>query len=66
MKFFIQILLGFLVATVAISSGRAQDSDDPVMEPVEFDVHEFMEYAFEPTFAQLKEALAQKPADRKA
>mgnify|MGYP001815953468 CR=1 FL=1 len=66
MKLSVQLLLGLAVLAIAFSHGRAQEADDPVMEPVEFDVHEFMEYAFEPTFAQLKQALAQEPAERKA
>ena len=35
-------------------------------EPVEADVHEFMEYAFEPFFESLKDSLASEPKDRKA
>jgi hypothetical protein len=34
-------------------------------EPVEPDMHEFMEYAFEPTFQRLKPAMAAEPADAK-
>lgn len=33
------------------------------VEPVEKDMHEFMEYAFEPTFKRLKPAMAAQPAD---
>lgn len=33
--------------------------------PVEEDMHEFMEYVFEPTFQRLKAAMAQEPADGK-
>jgi hypothetical protein len=33
------------------------------VEPVETDMHEFMEYAFEPTFKRLKPAMAAAPAD---
>lgn len=36
------------------------------MKPVEADVHEFMEYAFEPFFHELKESLAESPKDKKA
>lgn len=36
------------------------------MEPVEADMHEFMEYAFEPFFKQLKQAMKEEPANRKA
>ena len=35
-------------------------------KPVEADMHEFMEYVFEPTFRRLKPAMATAPADNKA
>lgn len=35
------------------------------VEPVEKDMHEFMEYVFEPTFQRLKPAMASEPADSK-
>ena len=40
------------------------NSDAP--KPVEPDMHEFMEYVFQPTYKRLKAALAEKPADRAA
>ena len=36
------------------------------MAPVESDVHEFMEYAFEPFFHALRSALQEAPADKNA
>ena len=36
------------------------------LQAVEDDVHEFMEYAFEPFFQQLKSSLAEPPAHKKA
>jgi hypothetical protein len=33
-------------------------------EPVESDMHEFMEYQFQPVYLRLKTSLAQAPADR--
>ena len=36
------------------------------MQAVESDVHEFMEYAVEPFFKQLKSSLASPPQDKKA
>ena len=38
----------------------------PTMKPVEDDVHEFMEYAFEPFFHDLKDLMASEPADKRA
>ncbi|HAH43371.1 MAG TPA: hypothetical protein DCM07_00690, partial [Planctomycetaceae bacterium] len=37
-----------------------------VGEPVEPDMHEFMEYVFQPTYKRLKQAMASEPADRNA
>lgn len=37
-----------------------------VTEPVEPDMHEFMEYVFQPTFRRLKESMAGTPADNQA
>lgn len=36
----------------------------PKPEPVESDMHEFMEYQFQPVYLRLKASLAQAPADR--
>lgn len=44
----------------------SSDSSEPGLAPVEADVHEFMEYAFEPFFKQLKASLQGPPADKKA
>lgn len=38
---------------------------EPVQrKPVEADMHEYMEYAFQPVYLRLKDALAKAPADR--
>lgn len=42
--------------------GEASDEGDAV-EPVEADMHEFMEYVFEPTFKRLVPAMAAAPAN---
>lgn len=34
--------------------------------PVESDMHEFMEYVFQPTYLRLKEQMAKEPADNQA
>ena len=50
------------VVHAAVPSSDAQD----VAEPVEPDMHEFMEYVFQPTFRRLKQAMAGTPADNQA
>ena len=55
--------VALLPMTEAANSGS---SDQHKMQPVESDVHEFMEYAFEPFFEQLKSSLAAPPPDKKA
>lgn len=39
-------------------------SDAPQPEPVESDMHEFMEYQFQPVYLRLKASLAQAPENR--
>lgn len=53
---------------LAFSVPDTGDTDKPAiaMVPVEADVHEFMEYAFEPFFHTLKSALEGAPADKNA
>ena len=59
----------FLVATgwlwsesTFLQAAPAADQKETT-EPVESDMHEFMEYVFQPTFKRLKPALAAAPAD---
>jgi hypothetical protein len=40
------------------------DLEPGLLEPVEDDMHEFMEYQFEPTFKRLKPAMAADQADK--
>lgn len=60
-----------VIAGVAIlSDSRAADAgsqakSSTALMPVEDDVHEFMEYAFEPPFTQLKASLSEVPKDNK-
>jgi hypothetical protein len=63
-----------LVAAIDASSGRnaSPDADavpvnavlEPQAEPVETDMHEFMEYYFEPTYHRLKASMAVENKDR--
>lgn len=46
--------------------GESHDTKANAMQPVEADMHEFMEYAFEPFFHELKESMAESPKDKKA
>lgn len=46
-------------------SAAGPAGDKPVkQEPVERDMHEFMEYAFQPTYRRLKGAMAVQPTDK--
>lgn len=64
------IVAGFLGVYVSEESGpvRADDADagPAAPEPVEDDMHEFMEYVFQPTYLRLKASMAEEPADNQA
>ncbi len=64
-------LLGLAIGLwPASSSTRLQAAAGPATPgaeaPVESDMHEFMEYMFQPTFNRLKPAMSAAPADRQA
>jgi mono/diheme cytochrome c family protein len=46
--------------------GADAGSDQAAPQPVEDDMHEFMEYVFEPTYKRLKAVMAAEPADNAA
>lgn len=48
--------------SVSVQAAPAADNDDAA-QPVESDMHEFMEYAFQPAFKRLKPVMASAPAD---
>lgn len=50
----------------SITSMNAADKVEPKLAPVEDDMHEFMEYAFEPFFKELRATMKSEPADRNA
>ena len=60
--------LGVLLLSDDSGSVRAAetDADGTAPEPVEEDMHEFMEYVFQPTYRRLKAAMAEEPADNNA
>ncbi len=62
------VLAAGLALTCAIRPGSASPQGDagPPPAPVEDDMHEFMEYVFEPSYKRLKASLADEPADRSA
>lgn len=62
--------IGLLLSVVATTSADEdkQDRHTPLgakatQTPVEEDLHEFMEYVFQPTYKQLKEAMKSAPTD---
>ncbi len=69
LRYCLTIVTGFVLVaclTLALDSGvrtsvaaEPESSDAPT--PVEPDMHEFMEYVFQPTFKQLKPAMAAEP-----
>ena len=63
------LVLMFLFGIVVVSNTQAEDEEvthSLPLEPVEADMHEFMEYAFEPFFHELKDSMANPPANKKA
>lgn len=56
---------GFQSQSASSQDAAATDAGDATV-PVEPDMHEFMEYIFQPTFRRLKPAMAAEPADRSA
>ena len=50
----------------ANSAARAESPQAAAPQAVEKDMHEFMEYVFQPTYLRLKQAMAAEPADNKA
>ncbi|MGL5094604.1 MAG: hypothetical protein ACRDD1_03400 [Planctomycetia bacterium] len=69
---------GFVLAAVAAvavtaldgasnqSAVAAAEKEPSAVAPVETDMHEFMEYAFQPPYKRLKQAMAAAPTDKAA
>lgn len=57
-------LFGLLAMTVVACSWTAAGAAEP--QPVEDDMHEFMEYVFQPTYKRLKAAMATEPSENGA
>ena len=65
---FAVLVMGLLNANLATSFSKVARADaDSVVknatQPVEDDMHEFMEYVFQPTYNRLKTAMAKEPTD---
>jgi len=57
------VACGWLWSESATQNAVAAEEASDAAEPVEPDMHEFMEYVFQPTFKRLKPAMAEAPAD---
>ncbi|HEV7282227.1 MAG TPA: hypothetical protein VGN57_18635 [Pirellulaceae bacterium] len=56
---------GFLLQRSVPQVAAAEPAAEAAQpEPVEADMHEFMEYQFQPVYLRLKQSLAKAPADR--
>ncbi|REJ93934.1 MAG: hypothetical protein DWQ34_01435 [Planctomycetota bacterium] len=60
------VTAGWLWSDTRALSAAFPAEDDGAAEPVESDMHEFMEYVFQPTFKRLKPAMAEEPVDNQA
>ncbi|HBL43303.1 hypothetical protein [Gimesia sp.] len=62
------LFVGLMLTLDSSSTVLAEPENEKtaVGEPVEPDMHEFMEYVFQPTYKRLKQAMASEPADRNA
>ena len=62
------VVCGVAAAAVISGNGPAAQAGEKAAAapaPVEPDMHEFMEYVFEPPYKRLKAAMASEPADRR-
>jgi len=74
MRYVLPIIVVCLLAVVIISShtnertvlAESKDTQSTKEVAVEDDMHEFMEYVFQPPYKRLKAALASEPADKNA
>ena len=62
------LLTGLMLTFNSSTTVQAEPANQKTSagEPVEPDMHEFMEYVFQPTYKRLKQAMATEPADRSA
>lgn len=55
-----------LLLSELTSAHAAPAKENATVEPVESDMHEFMEYVFQPTFNRLKPAMGAEPTNNQA
>lgn len=58
------LLVMALLASERFAHAESQGDSDQKLQPVEMDMHEFMEYVFQPTFNQLKKAVKERPENK--
>jgi hypothetical protein len=70
MRWALAISIGVVALFFPWNLGHSQkDKKEPVLppaQPVEANMHEFMEYFFEPAYLRLKDSMATKEKDKKA
>jgi len=64
-SFLLLIVVCGLWSETTLSHAAVTTDDKTATVPVEPDMHEFMEYVFQPTFRRLKPAMATAPTDNK-
>jgi hypothetical protein len=61
------LVIAVLLVVFSESRSTTVHADSPALtsqpQPVEMDMHEFMEYVFQPTYKRLKSSMASEPAD---
>ena len=70
LSFLFSTILGVVTWTLATTGSPVQADDakaaDNDIQPVDDDMHHFMEYVFEPSYKRLKAAMAAEPSDKQA
>ncbi|MDP7206056.1 MAG: hypothetical protein QGH11_10820, partial [Pirellulaceae bacterium] len=68
LSFLFLTILGTVTWTLATTGSPVKADDarpaDNDIQPVDDDMHHFMEYVFEPSYKRLKVAMASEPADK--
>lgn len=70
LSFLFSTILGVVTWTLATTDSPVKADDaktaDNDIQPVDDDMHHFMEYVFEPSYKRLKAAMAAEPSDKQA
>ena len=70
LSFLFSTILGVVTWILATTGSPVQADDaktaDNDIQPVDDDMHHFMEYVFEPSYKRLKAAMAAEPSDKQA